>query len=410
MAIRRMRRPQTTAGEGLRHEKPKIQKHRQGPYRRNLTTHSFFFLWDECRDISAVTYRIGQVSHLCRTTVVGIQAMWKRVEACNTPSSSAHFSSLRFGYGRKKRSAGGDRNAATRAFPKRRTFRSSALGRQFRSTNVKQEIRRQHRPVKPSAAYEPFPFEEGEYQEVVIRLVQASSDGTSQGSILLLRKQDINSSAQTSVLVIGIGGDALIALVTILQGRDSIRPLALDLLWQVLLRGKEISTQQWELEKVAIVRLEGGIYYGRLFFGSKESGTIWDCDCRPSDAMWLASRQNCPIFVHKDVWEEASAPIDSVVEVEDPSSVLEGVDSQEVVDPLRAIVHGDPEPIKRLKRELGVAITEEDYESAARIRDHPYMKIYANMVEAGREGNHNEKARLEKELLNLISQQEGLSS
>lgn len=351
-----------------------------------------------------------RVSHHPTRNAKIAHAMWRRADACITPCSSATCLPSFHVHARRVRSVGGDSKAMNRTSLKWQTSWAGAPGKRYRPVGAKRMTRERQRPVKTLAAYEPFPFREDEYQEVVIRLVQASSDGTSQGSILLLKKQEGASMEGTRVLVIGIGGDALIALVTILQGRDSIRPLALDLLWQVLQRGKQISTQQWELEKVAIVRLEGGIYYGRLFFGSGDSGTVWDCDCRPSDAMWLASRQNCPIFVHRDVWQEASVPVDSVVEIEDSSASLESISNQNVVDPLRTIVHGDPEPIKRLKRELGVAITEEDYQAAARIRDHPFMKMYASIVEADGRGDHDEKARLEKELLNLISQQEGLSS
>lgn len=37
------------------------------------------------------------------------------------------------------------------------------------------------------------------------------------------------------------------------------------------------------------------------------------------------------------------------------------------------------EDIKLLKRKLAVAVSEEDYPAAARIRDHPYMKLYKDL-------------------------------
>ena len=43
---------------------------------------------------------------------------------------------------------------------------------------------------------------------------------------------------------------------------------------------------------------------------------------------------------------------------------------------------GDAEPIKRLKREMSVALGEEDYATAARIRDHPYVQLYLSINEA----------------------------
>lgn len=264
--------------------------------------------------------------------------------------------------------------------------------------------------VFASSGYESFAFREEDYHEVQIRLVQASSDGGSQGSILLLRKEDGLREEGTNILVIGIGGDALVALITLIQGKASLRPLALDLLWQILQRGRDISAQEWQLQKVAIVRLEDGIFYGRLFFGWEEGLVVWDCDCRPSDALWLATKQGCPILVHRDVWNEASVPVESIIEPRTEEATSTTPQESKNVDPLRSIVGGDPEPIKRLKRELDVAISEEDYRSAARIRDHPFMKLYACMIGAGKEGDETERKRLEGELRNLINQQEGLSS
>ena len=47
--------------------------------------------------------------------------------------------------------------------------------------------------------------------------------------------------------------------------------------------------------------------------------------------------------------------------------------------PLSTLWSDDPEPIKRLKRELGVALAEENYGHAAAIRDHPYMKLHCEV-------------------------------
>lgn len=59
--------------------------------------------------------------------------------------------------------------------------------------------------------------------------------------------------------------------------------------WQVLERGQEISKREWKLIRVAIVDIKNSTYIGRLFFGDKETGeVVWDCDCRPSDGLWLS--------------------------------------------------------------------------------------------------------------------------
>ena len=60
---------------------------------------------------------------------------------------------------------------------------------------------------------------------------------------------------------------------------------------QILQRGQEVSKQNWELLRVAVVDLQEYVFLGRLFFGDAATGEqVWDCDCRPSDACWLALR------------------------------------------------------------------------------------------------------------------------
>ena len=39
----------------------------------------------------------------------------------------------------------------------------------------------------------------------------------------------------------------------------------------------------------------------------------------------------------------------------------------------------DMEAVKLLKRKLSLAVSEEDYGTAAKIRDHPYMKLYKEL-------------------------------
>lgn len=68
----------------------------------------------------------------------------------------------------------------------------------------------------------------------------------------------------------------------------------------------------------------------------------------------------------------------------------------------------DPDPIKRLKREMEVALSEEDYASAARIRDHPFMQLHVRLVEAARGGNAQRARALEVQLQRAIEDSDHL--
>ncbi len=210
-------------------------------------------------------------------------------------------------------------------------------------------------------------------------------------------------------LVLSVGGDTLAGIANQVQRRDSERPLALDLLWKMLSRGQEISKKDWKLVRVAIVDLRNNVYYGRLFFGeagSAEDKIVWDCDCRPSDACWLSIKAGCPIFIKQDVFDHHAVSIaDLMSSAEDAGAAsaamfssaggMLGGDAGTMTQEddsgtalLTRIRTNDPDPIKRLKREMEVALSEEDYVTAVRIRDHPFMKLHLDIVKAQREGNH----------------------
>lgn len=66
----------------------------------------------------------------------------------------------------------------------------------------------------------------------------------------------------------------------------------------------------------------------------------------------------------------------------------------------------DPEPVKRLKREMAVALSEEDYSSAARIRDHPFMKLAVQIMEERLAGRETEAKALQVKLQNAVKGQQ----
>ncbi len=59
---------------------------------------------------------------------------------------------------------------------------------------------------------------------------------------------------------------------------------------QILMRGQDISKREWKLVRGAVVEMRGNTYVGRLFFGDSEGNVVWDCDCRPSDALYMTLR------------------------------------------------------------------------------------------------------------------------
>uniref|UniRef100_A0A7S2AIZ2 BFN domain-containing protein n=1 Tax=Pycnococcus provasolii TaxID=41880 RepID=A0A7S2AIZ2_9CHLO len=338
------------------------------------------------------------------------------------------------------------------------------------------------------------PYDSKEYIELTLQFIQSSTEGAPKGTLALTRTED-NIDETTLALVVGIGGDTLLSIVNHVQGHVPDRPLALDLVAKMLDEGMPIASSSsssftenpitsWQqrknddstatatssstsfapkmrLTRVAVISCVNDVFYGRMYFEDAETGApLWDCDCRPSDGLWLSMRYDAPFVVHNAVWEKCALRLYDLVDEEDLQDMeygddvdLDGYDSddsdddehdvdltdeelQQVEDflddldgaisdinagkssgrarrrrrraekdepeeqyyALNRIRDDDPEPVKRLKMELTVALNEEDYATAAKIRDHPFLQMHQNMLRQIRNGNREEADFLRRQL------------
>ncbi len=102
-------------------------------------------------------------------------------------------------------------------------------------------------------------------------------------------------------LAIPIGIFEASAIDRILKGARSERPLTHDLLSAV------IAALGARLLRVEIDARRGDIFYAKLRLRDEKGGER-AVDCRPSDAVALALREEAPIYVAEDVLEERSRP------------------------------------------------------------------------------------------------------
>jgi hypothetical protein len=118
------------------------------------------------------------------------------------------------------------------------------------------------------------------------------------------------------------------------------RPLTHDLFLSLL---KKLEV---ELERIEITSLKEGTFFAKLILSRADNSL--SIDARPSDAMGIAVRHKCPLYVV----DEAGIPLSSISEQP---------------------IEGESDPLKQEKEELqqklDQAVTEENYEEAARIRD-----------------------------------------
>lgn len=126
--------------------------------------------------------------------------------------------------------------------------------------------------------------------EVIIDSIRISL--ISQHRVVMLR--DVDSERQ---LAIWIGPCEAEAITIELQDTEMARPLTHDLLENV------IQAMGGKVSHILVSDLKTDVYYATLFVD--QDGKLLEIDCRPSDAVALAVRVKCPIFVNEDVMEEA---------------------------------------------------------------------------------------------------------
>lgn len=162
----------------------------------------------------------------------------------------------------------------------------------------------------------------------------------------------------TRRLPIVIGGFEAQAIAVALDNMKPSRPLTHDLMKTLC------DTFDIQLEYIYISKLVDGVFYSNLV--CKKGEDLFEIDSRTSDALALAVRFDCPIFVEESILLEAGVEADpneenqlntpEESEAAELSSAAAGTNYHQMTAP-------------ELQTHLKAALDNEDYELAARIRD-----------------------------------------
>ncbi len=114
------------------------------------------------------------------------------------------------------------------------------------------------------------------------------------------------------------------------------------------------------IEEIIISDLKEGVFFAKIICSDGLKQT--EIDARPSDAIAIGLRFDCPIYTYENILAEAGIVLSDEPEEEAPKSRS------------RSKREGKPEDIKKystdkLNELLKEAIEKEDYERAAKIRD-----------------------------------------
>lgn len=154
-------------------------------------------------------------------------------------------------------------------------------------------------------------------------------------------------------LPIVIGANEAQSIAMGLEGNQPSRPLTHDLFKRFALH------YDIDLTEVVITRFLDGVFYAMLI--CKQGDDISMIDSRPSDAIALAVRFNCPISAYESVMDEAGIQMEDLQDTDSaPEKTPETEDEEDTLDNLS---------VEQLQKLLQLAIDEENYEKAAELRD-----------------------------------------
>ncbi|MEY2596051.1 MAG: hypothetical protein RL634_2025 [Bacteroidota bacterium] len=152
-------------------------------------------------------------------------------------------------------------------------------------------------------------------------------------------------------LPIVIGGFEAQAIAVALERMKPTRPLTHDLMKNFMM------AFNIDLHEVIISDLQEGIFYSKLLCSS-ESDTV-EIDSRTSDALALAVRFGCPIYIYENIFDIAGVENPETEEV----AVNQVTESSSVRQDLKSM------SLEELTNLLNEVLEQEDYIRAIAIRD-----------------------------------------
>lgn len=192
-----------------------------------------------------------------------------------------------------------------------------------------------------------------DYIQVEIFGLSLSSSLSGGGYAIILK--EINGDRRLPII---IGQFEAQAIALQLEGIVPPRPLTHDLLKNV------IESLGYTVDYIIINELRDSTFFAKIRLDSE---SIEGIDSRPSDAIALALKSSVPIYVATYILDEIGF-VPEKEEAEESKEQFEDIrkDEKEQAEDTAQVRE---KKLSRLKKDLDEAVTNEDYEKAASIRD-----------------------------------------
>ncbi|MBM3400467.1 MAG: bifunctional nuclease family protein [Bacteroidetes bacterium] len=156
-----------------------------------------------------------------------------------------------------------------------------------------------------------------------------------------------------------IGAFEAQAIAMEIEGIKPSRPLTHDLFVQAM------QALEVEIEEVMITDLQEGIFFSKI--RCKKGFDSFELDSRTSDAIALAVKFRCPIFIDPKIMDEAAYEGDKMETkvIDSPGRIAH----EELIPGSKTHAGLEEHSMEELEAMLEEAIRDEDYTRAAKIRD-----------------------------------------
>jgi hypothetical protein len=187
-------------------------------------------------------------------------------------------------------------------------------------------------------------------KRVKLKVTGISYSQTQSGAYALILNEE-NGDRRIPII---IGGFEAQAIVIKLENLDPPRPLTHDLF-------KRFADEfNISVTEVMIYKLEEGVFFSKLVCSSGDKE--YSIDSRTSDAVALALRFNCPIFIAEDILDKAGITVNPA----DSDFPSKNESDNGIVSESNKY---DPYTDEELFKIIDESVKTEDYERAAAVRD-----------------------------------------
>jgi bifunctional DNase/RNase len=187
-------------------------------------------------------------------------------------------------------------------------------------------------------------------KRVKLKVMGISYSQTQSGAYALILTEE-NGDRRIPII---IGGFEAQAIVIKLENLDPPRPLTHDLF-------KKFADEfKITVDEVMIYKLEEGVFFSKLVCRNDEK--TYSIDSRTSDAVAIALRFSCPIYITEEILDKAGITINPSDGDISPQGETENIFES---DSSKYETYSDEELYKLIDE----AVKTEDYERAASIRD-----------------------------------------